>query len=320
MCVDLGFPCTLRFWLGCWGKWPLARASSVSRHPLVGLPVAWSCAGVLVGGVSLPPFFFFSGCGGDVCGSSSLLAAPCPGLGPLGLRPPFPFRLGCVCCFLFAVARQSSGGVYAGVSGVSFSPALRRSCGPRGLLLLAGCRQVGQAGPPVFFWGGPWVSPLRVAWLAGVARRSCSGCAPLRLSDCLCPTLFFSPVGARSWLGGGSPLHWFFFWGWFTCSSLCLPLAGPRTGQHSMWLTRLLLVLQFAAGRVPAPWVGWVMSTLGLAACSVGLRSGFAGWADVPAGLVRSWIKGGLGCPRPPALAVPVVTFWWRFVGAGRRR
>ena len=44
-----------------WAVWALALlcALSVSRHPLVGLPVAWGCVGVAVGGVPPPPFFFF---------------------------------------------------------------------------------------------------------------------------------------------------------------------------------------------------------------------------------------------------------------------
>ena len=109
----------------------------------------------------------------------------------------------------------------------------------------------------------------------------------------------------------------FFLGGGVACSSVCLPSAVARTGWHSVWLTGLLLVLQLAAGRVPAPWVEWVMYTLGLAACPDGLGSGFANWAVAPAVFVRSWIKGGWACPRPPAFAVPFVTFWWRVERAG---
>ena len=119
----------------------------------------------------------------------------------------------------------------------------------------------------------------------------------------LTPPLFF-PVGVRSWLGGASPpsVLFVFFGGGVACSSPCLPWAGARTGLHSVWLTVLLLELQFAAGRAPAPLVWWVMYTLGLAACPVGLGSGVADWAPSPAGFVRSWVKGGGAVRVPPPL------------------
>ena len=118
----------------------------------------------------------------------------------------------------------------------------------------------------------------------------------------------------------------FFSRGEFVCSSLWLPWAGARTGRHSVWLTGWLLVLWVAAGHALPPWVGWVMYTLELVACPVGLgaSAGSAGWAVAPASFVRSWIRGGGGgCPVSPrscgaGLVVASLTFWWRFVQAGR--
>ena len=152
------------FWLGCWGMCSFARAPSVPRHPLVGPPVAWDCVGVAVGGVSPPPSFFHfsrSGCAGGgvlwvwfsalLCSGSLVVAVACLGPGPLGLRPPAPFRLGFVFFFSVSVwpaARNFSGWVCAGVSGVLFSPCLRRPCGRGGPLLLGGRRRAGRGGPP----------------------------------------------------------------------------------------------------------------------------------------------------------------------------
>ena len=65
VCLDMGFGCAppflagvcgacvwvwvfrapCLFWLACWGVCSLARAPSVSRHPLLGLPVAWGFLG-----------------------------------------------------------------------------------------------------------------------------------------------------------------------------------------------------------------------------------------------------------------------------------
>ena len=159
------FPARRFFSLGCSGVWPLAHAVSVSRHPLVGLPVAWGCAGVAMGGVSRPPFFFFfflfsSGCGGPVvswlCGVRCCLFQSWP---PQCPSPPSFFALVVSVFFLWPVARQFSGAVCGGVSLVSFPPSFRRSCGRGWPLPSARSRLVGQDGPPVFFRGAPWVLP-----------------------------------------------------------------------------------------------------------------------------------------------------------------
>ena len=160
---------------------------------------------------------------------------------------------------------------------------------------------------------------LGVAWLGAVACLLGSRCAALRLCDCLSapPPFFFRWARIRGWAGVPAGV---FFWGKVY---LFLPL--PSLGWCTHWsafgvANWWLLVLQLAASRAPAPWVGWVMYTLGLEACPVGLGSGFAGSAVAPAGFERSWVKGGWGCLDPTAFGVPVVTFWWRFMRAGCRR
>ena len=139
---------------------------------------------------------------------------------------------------------------------------------------------------------------------------SVCGFAVVRLF--LAPRLPFYSVGRAFVVGLGVPpfrvLSFFFclfLWGGgLACSSLCHFWVDARTGRHSVWLTGLPLVLKLAAGRAPAPWVGWVMYALGLGACPVGLGSGFAGQAVAPAGFVWSSVKRGWGCPRPPAFGL----------------
>ena len=45
-------------------------------------------------------------------------------------------------------------------------------------------------------------------------------------------------------------------------------------------------------GRVPAPWVGWAMYTLGSAPLLAGLGPCSAGWAAAPGGCVWLWVRG----------------------------
>ena len=83
----------------------------------------------------------------------------------------------------------------------------------------------------------------------------------------------------------------FFFLGGSACSSFCLPWAGARTGRHSVWFFRFAVGGCVLPGRAPAPWVGWVMYTLGSAPLLAGLGSGSAGWAVVPGGFVWPWVS-----------------------------
>ena len=45
-------------------------------------------------------------------------------------------------------------------------------------------------------------------------------------------------------------------------------------------------------GRVPAPWVGWAMYTVGSAPLLAGLGPGSAGWAVAPGGCLWLWVRG----------------------------
>ena len=120
----------------------------------------WGCLwrGVVRGlpwvGFAAPPFFFFffrAAEGGWflalMCLGCVAPAVACPGLGPLGLCPPFPFRLGCVYVFFFSAGPPLLWwGVCRRVRDVlSFG----------GPLLSAGCRRVWLDGPPMFSRGAP---------------------------------------------------------------------------------------------------------------------------------------------------------------------
>ena len=83
-----------------------------------------------------------------------------------------------------------------------------------------------------------------------------------------------------------------FFWG-----GACLFLPLPSLGWRTHW-PAFSVVLRAAVGgcvlfgRVPAPWVGWAMYTLGSALLPAGLGPGSAGWAAAPGGCVWLWVKG----------------------------
>ena len=262
VCGGLGFVCSLVFsWLGCWGAWPLVCAASVSRHILGGAPVAWGCVGVAVGGVCPPasPPLFLSGCGGG-CGFVVSVAG-CPGLGSRGLGTPFPSRSSCAFVFFFFCFFYPSlpqRGVYSRVRGI-FS-----SGGP---LLSVGCRRFLLGCPPVFLRRARWVP------------------SSVQSGGVVCPPLVV-------WLGGfvavglsrtPSP----FFWGGSACSSLCLSLGWCTHWSAFGVVNRVAVGACVLLGLAPAPWVGWVVYTLGSLALPVGLGTGSAGWAVAPGSFVR---------------------------------
>ena len=77
----------------------------------------------------------------------------------------------------------------------------------------------------------------------------------------------------------------------------CLFLPLPSLGWRTHW-PAFSVVFRAAVGgyvlfgRVPAPWVGWVMYTLGSAPSPAGLGPGSAGWAAAPGGCVWLWVRG----------------------------
>ena len=122
-------------------------------------------------------------------------------------------------------------------------------------------------GGPVFgaFWGGAW--PPVVVLAGGLAAVGCFRA--------------FSP----------SPL--LFFGGGGACLFLPLPSLGWRT--HWPAFSVVLRAAVFSCvlcGRVPAPWVGWAVYTVGSAPLLAGLGPGSAGWAAAPGGCLWFWVRG----------------------------
>ena len=121
---------------------------------------------------------------------------------------------------------------------------------------------------PVFgaFWGGVW--PPLVVLAGGLAAVGCFRA--------------LSP----------SPLRFFFFWG-----GACLFLPLPSLGWCTHWpafsvVFRAAVFSCVPFGRVPAPWVGWAMYTVGSAPLLAGLGPGSAGWAAAPRGCLWFWVRG----------------------------
>ena len=111
----------------------------------------------------------------------------------------------------------------------------------------------------------------------------------------------------------------FFFRG-----GVCLFLPLPSLDWRTHW-PAFCVVFRFAVGgcvlpsRAPAPWVGWVMYTLGSAPLPAGLGSGSAGWAVVPGGFVWLWVRGS-GVVRvlsPPGFRF-YLSGWTASIVAGR--
>ena len=122
-------------------------------------------------------------------------------------------------------------------------------------------------GGPVFgaFWGGVW--PPVVVLAGGLAAVGCFRA--------------FSP----------SPL--LFFWGGGACLFLPLPSLGWRTHWPAFSVVfRAAVFSCVLCGRVPAPWVGWAMYTVGSAPLLAGLGPGSAGWATAPGGCLWFWVRG----------------------------
>ena len=145
---------------------------------------------------------------------------------------------------------------------------------PRGPLLLAWWCRFWVGGPPVplwgpvfgAFWGGVW--PPLVVLAGGLAAVGCFRAFPPPP-----PLLFFG--------GGGA------------CLFLPLPSLGWRTHWPAFSVVfRAAVFSCVLCGRVPAPWVGWAMDTVGSAPLLAGLGPGSAGWAAAPGGCLWFWVRG----------------------------
>ena len=189
-----------------------------------------------------------------------VLVAGCPCTGPCGPCPRILFLSGWAAGSFFFFSR----GVCLFVS-VSLFPMGRCS-----LLGVAGFGWV----VPLCLFGGPVFGAFLGGGLApsgGVGGRfgGCGLFSPLPPS----PLCFF--------LGGGG----------------CLFLPLPSLGWRTHW-PAFCVVFRAAVGgcvlfgRVPAPWVGWAMYTLGSAFLLAGLGPGSAGWAAAPGGCVWLWVRG----------------------------
>ena len=149
---------------------------------------------------------------------------------------------------------------------------------------------------------------------------------------CLCG----GPVFGAFWRGGlaacggvggrfgGCGLFWclfplpppFFGGGGGACLFLPLPSLGWRTHWAAFSVVfRAVVFSCVPSGRVPAPWVGWAMYTVGSAPLPAGFGPGSAGSAAAPGGCLWFWVRGlglfvsfplcGAGCillGGPPAL------------------
>ena len=279
-CLSLG---------GCWGVCVLVRPSRVVS--------CTSWLGLLCGGVCL--------CTRPACSlpflagvrSVGVRAGPrprlCPALlgwvvGVCSLRFFFWARLGlALWCRLLAVPVPGlvvpvprSPLLSAWAAGSFFFPAWCVSACfavpfPAGPLFLAWCCLFWLGAPPVPLWG----SCLRCLLGGGFGRLLWCWRAVWWLWAVLSPPPSPPPCVFSFWGGG------------------CLFLPLPSLGWRMHWPS-FSVVFRAAVGgcvllgRVPAPWVGWVMYTLGSAPLPVGLGPGSAGWAAAPGVCVWLWVRG----------------------------
>ena len=233
------------------------------------LPPPFSGSGVRCGRacwarVSAVPHLSRLGCRGVFFVFLFVLALWCRFLGVpvLGLVFPVPhplsFELGCSLCLCFFV-----------VCVCMFRCPFSRWAAVPGLVLpvLAGwspCASLGVLSSVPSGWG---VWPPLVVFAGGFVAVGCFRTPPP-------PPLFFLR-------GGGA----------------CLFLPLPSLGWRTHW-PAFSVVLRAAVGgcvlfgRVPAPWVTWVMYTFGSAPLPAGLGPGSAGWAAAPGGCVWLWVRG----------------------------
>ena len=89
-------------------------------------------------------------------------------------------------------------------------------------------------------------------------------------------------------------VHFFFvFRGGGACLFLPLPSLGWRTHWPAFSVVfRAAVGGRVLFGRVPAPWVGWAMYTVGSAPLLAWLGPGSASWAAAPGGCLWLWVRG----------------------------
>ena len=250
--------------------WVLERVASCVRRvrfpsPSVGLPVAWGCAGVAVGGVCPPlPFGLISGGGVVACRDSALWCRS------WWLTQPWVSRLGCTfVCLLFFFLRLRPSVVCVGMFWVSLLPVGR-------------CSRFGVAG---FRW-------VVLRCLFGGSRLRC----------CLAGRPLVVWVGGLVAVGLSRAPQTCFFGG-----GVCPFLPVPSLFWCTHWsafgvVNRVAVGACVLVGLTPAPWVGWVMYTLGSAAPPFGLGSGSASRAVAPGGFFWLWVRGAgvFDVPPPP--------------------
>ena len=146
---------------------------------------------------------------------------------------------------------------------------------PRGPLFLAWCGRFWVGGPPVPLWGSFFFSvpsgggPGRLWWCWRAVWRLWAVFVP------------FPPPPSLFWGGGGA------------CLFLPLPSLGWRTHWPAFSVVfRAAVFSCVLCGRVPAPWVGWALYTVGSAPLLAGLGPGSAGWGAAPGGCLWFWVSG----------------------------
>ena len=89
------------------------------------------------------------------------------------------------------------------------------------------------------------------------------------------------------------PPSFFFLFGGGACLFLPLPSLGWRTHWPAFSVVfRAAVFSCILCGRVPAPWVGWAMYTVGSAPLLAGFGPGSAVWAAAPGGCLWFWVRG----------------------------
>ena len=220
------------------------------------------CGRVCLARVSAVPSPSWLGCRGVFFALLFFFFAGCPCPGPCGPCPPIPFFSGWVAgpffffrgvCLLVSVFLFPVGRCsWLGVSGFGWVVPL--------------C----LFGGPVFgaFWGGVW--PPLVVLAGGLVAVGCLRAPPPPPSVVL-----------------------FFFWAGGVRLFLPLPSLGWRTHWPAFSVVfRAAVVSCVLSGRVPAPWVGWAMYTVGSAPLLAGLGPGSAGWAAAPGGCLWLRVRG----------------------------